>query len=58
MYGLFLGDAGHGIKVFVLGCVVAAGLFGAAAASRKIPWVQAVPGSVALALVLAARQAA
>lgn len=55
---MFLGDAGHGIKVFVLGCVVAAGLFGAAAASRKIPWVQAVPGSVALALVLAARQAA
>ncbi len=33
---------------------LAAGVFGALTASRKILWVQAVPGALALALVLAA----
>jgi putative membrane protein len=32
-----------------------AGVFGAFTASRKILWVQAVPGAIALALVLLAR---
>jgi len=42
------------VKVFFLGCVIIAGIFGAATASRKILWVQAVPGVLALGLVLAA----
>lgn len=53
-WGLWLGAGGTSIKVFFLGCVVVAGVFGALTASRKILWVQALPGAVALALVLAA----
>ena len=51
-WGLVLGSAGFGIKVFFLGCVIVAGIFGAVTVSRKILWVQALPGAVALALVL------
>jgi putative membrane protein len=36
-----------------LACVIVAGVFGALTASRKILWVQALPGAAALALVLA-----
>ena len=42
------------VKIFFLGCVIVAGVFGALTASRKILWVQAVPGALALGLVLAA----
>jgi|ERR687896_323889 putative membrane protein len=55
IWGLSLGAAGFSVKVFFLICVVIAGLFGAATANRKILWVQAVPGAVALVLVLLAR---
>jgi putative membrane protein len=55
IWGLSLGAAGLSIKVFFLVCVVIAGVFGAATANRKILWVQAVPGIIALALVLLAR---
>jgi putative membrane protein len=51
-WGLVLGDAGNPIKVFFLGCVIVAGVFGALTAGRKILWVQALPGAVALAFVL------
>ena len=51
-WGLSLGPEGAGIKIFFLCCVLAAGLFGAATASRKILFVQAVPAAVGLALVL------
>ena len=54
-WGLALGVDGFGVKVFFLGCVVVAGVFGALTASRKILWVQALPGAVALALVLLSR---
>jgi len=54
VWGLVLGGAGNPIKIFFLGCVIVAGVFGALTASRKILWVQALPGAVALALVLAA----
>jgi putative membrane protein len=53
VWGLSQGAAGGSIKVFFLGCVVVAGVFGGLTANRKILWVQAVPGAVALALVLA-----
>jgi len=52
LWGLVLGPAGLSIKVFFLGCVIVAGLFGALTANRRILWVQALPGAVTLALVL------
>jgi putative membrane protein len=39
------------VTLFFLGCVVVAGVFGAATASRKILFVQALPGAVGFALV-------
>lgn len=55
VWGLILGPAGFGVTVFFLACVVAAGLYGAATAGKSVLWVQAAPGALALALVLAAR---
>jgi len=52
-WGLSLGPLGNPVKIFFLGCVVVAGVFGAVTANRKILWVQALPGALALALVLA-----
>jgi putative membrane protein len=53
LWGLWLGQAGTAIKIFFLVCVIVAGVFGALTANRKILWVQALPGAIALALVLA-----
>jgi len=50
-WGLVLGTAGRQIEFFFLGCVIVAGIFGAITASRKIFWVQGLPGIIALALV-------
>jgi len=55
LWGLWLGDAGFAIKLFFLGCVIAAGVFGALTVSRKILWVQALPAAIALSLLLLAR---
>lgn len=52
LWGLVLGPAGLSIKVFFLSCVIVAGIFGALTANRRILWVQALPGAVALTLVL------
>jgi putative membrane protein len=52
VWGLWLGDAGHGVKLFFLGCVLVAGLFGALTASRKILFVQALPAAIGLGLLL------
>jgi putative membrane protein len=52
VWGLWLGEGGYAIKVFFLGCVVVAGVFGALTASRKILFIQALPAAIALALVL------
>ena len=51
-WGLTLGAGGTSIKVFFLCCVLVAGLYGAATASRKILFVQAIPAAIGLALVL------
>ena len=51
-WGLFLGAPGASIKIFFLACVILAGVFGAITASRKILWVQALPGAIALVLLL------
>jgi putative membrane protein len=67
LYNLFLaaglvwsiatGDAtsAFSLRAFFLVCVVVAGLYGGATASRKIFFVQALPGAVAFALAAAAR---
>ncbi|HTN64650.1 MAG TPA: DUF1304 domain-containing protein [Burkholderiaceae bacterium] len=52
VWGLWLGAEGFAVKLFFIGCIIVAGLFGAATASRKILFVQAVPGVIALALLL------
>lgn len=51
IWGLSMGSAGTHIKVFFLCCIVAAGLYGAATASRKILFVQALPAAAGLALI-------
>ena len=52
IWGLKLGDAGHGVLIFFLGCVLVAGLYGAATASRKILFIQALPAALALIALL------
>ena len=54
-WGLCLGDAGFAVKLFFLGCVVVAGVFGAATVGRKILFVQALPAAVGMAFVVVAR---
>lgn len=51
LWGLSLADAGGSIKIFFLGCVLIAGVFGGLTASRKILFVQALPAAVALGLI-------
>lgn len=51
IWGLSLGAAGFSIKIFFLLCVLIAGLYGAATASRKILYVQALPAAIALLLL-------
>jgi putative membrane protein len=55
IWGLSLGEAGTSVKVFFLVCVLIAGLYGAATASRKILFVQALPAAVGLVLLVLAR---
>jgi putative membrane protein len=43
------------IRMFFLGCVVVAGIYGGMTASRRILFVQAVPAAIALAITLALR---
>jgi len=54
VWGLILGPSGTSIKLFFLGCVLIAGLYGAATASRKILFPQALPAAVGIALLLLA----
>lgn len=55
LWGLAPGPGGFGVKIFFLACVLVAGVVGAVTASRKILWVQALPGAIGLALVWLAR---
>ncbi len=54
VWSLFLGltAGGRAVALFFLGCVLVAGLYGAATATRKILYVQALPAAVAIAAVL------
>jgi len=53
VWSLTRGGDARAIAIFFLACVIAAGLFGAATASRKILWVQALPAALALVAVVA-----
>jgi putative membrane protein len=53
VWGLSLGADGVNVKVFFLACVVIAGLFGGATVNRNILFVQAVPGILAFAMLMA-----
>ncbi|MDQ6685940.1 MAG: DUF1304 domain-containing protein [Pseudomonadota bacterium] len=52
VWGLLLGDAGHSIKLFFLGCIVVAGIYGAISVSRRIFFVQALPALIGIVLLL------
>ena len=45
------------LRTFFLGCVIVAGVYGAASVGRKILWLQALPAALALVAVWAARGA-
>ncbi len=51
-WGLSLGAAGSSIKIFFLLCILVAGVYGAATANRKILFVQSVPATLCLVLLL------
>ncbi len=50
-WGLLAGKAD--VQLFFLGCVVVAGVYGAATVGKKILFVQALPAALAMAAVLA-----
>lgn len=51
IWGLILGHDGFGVKIFFLTCIIVAGIYGAATASKKILYVQALPALIALVLL-------
>jgi putative membrane protein len=53
IWALGLGVAGEGraVALFFLACVLIAGVYGAATASRRILYVQAVPAAIAIVAV-------
>lgn len=53
-WGISLGADGHALRLFFLGCVIVAGIFGAATVGRKILYVQALPAALAVALACGA----
>jgi len=54
-WGLWLGAEGFGVKVFFLACILVAGLYGAATATRKILFIQAVPAALGLVTLFLSR---
>jgi putative membrane protein len=56
VWGLIASDpTGFQLKLYGLVCVIAAGLYGAATASKRILFVQVLPGTLALIALLLAR---
>jgi putative membrane protein len=55
IWSLFLGANSYEVKIFFLLCVIIAGIFGAFTVSRRILWIQALPGLIALVFVLLSR---
>lgn len=55
LWGLIADDpVGFVFRVFFLGCVIVAGIYGALSVTRRILFVQVVPGSITLLAVLLA----
>jgi putative membrane protein len=52
VWGIWLGEPGDPIKLFFLGCVAVAGLYGAATSSRRILLIQTVPALLAVLAVI------
>ncbi|MBW2312619.1 MAG: DUF1304 domain-containing protein [Deltaproteobacteria bacterium] len=57
VWALMRGREGFQLKVFFLGCVCVAGVFGALTASGSILFIQALPGAVALTLAVLSERA-
>lgn len=56
IWGLIAADpAGFQLKLYGLACVIVAGLYGAATASKRILFVQVLPGVLALVFLLLSR---
>lgn len=55
LWGLFARNEAMAIKVFFLGCVIVAGVFGAVTAKTSILYVQALPAVLALIATKLAR---
>jgi putative membrane protein len=51
----FFSPYGYYLRVFFLGCVLIAGIYGALTASRAILFLQAIPAALALGVTLAIR---
>jgi len=58
IWGVIGGDGAYSIRLFFLGCVIIAGIFGGLTAKRSIIYMQALPGLIALLAVLLAHKAA
>jgi putative membrane protein len=56
LWSITLGADGLSVRMFFLVCVVIAGVYGAATASRKILYVQALPAVIAIAVTVLARR--
>jgi putative membrane protein len=55
VWGLIVSDpTGFRVQVFFTVCVIVAGLYGGITANKRIFFVQALPGAISLAVVLAA----
>lgn len=52
VWAWWLGEEGRGVALFFLTFVLVAGIYGAATASRRILFVQALPSALAIAAVL------
>jgi putative membrane protein len=51
LWGLCKGESGFEFKMFFLVCVLLAGLYGAATASKKILYIQALPALLGIVLL-------
>jgi putative membrane protein len=58
IWGAIGGEGAYSIRLFFLGCVIVAGVFGAITAKRSIIYIQALPALLALLAVLLAHKAA
>jgi len=50
---LLLGPSAYPMLLFLLGCIIVAGIYGGYTAGKTIWWLQGFPAAIALALVIA-----